>query len=71
MVTSAMKCPRMGFGVPSCEIQVWAVGDEGARFGVPGLSEFMGGRASDTSSGGLCLPEPQGQSLQSSSSCHS
>ena len=24
--TLAMKCPRKGFRVPSCEIQVWAVG---------------------------------------------
>ena len=37
-----MKWPRKGFGIPSWEIQCMGCRVEGARFGVPGLGDFMG-----------------------------
>ena len=65
-----MKCPRKGFRVPSWEIQVWPVGTRVLGLGYPDLGVY-GGIASNTGSGGLCLPEPQAQSWGLLPQCHS
>ena len=52
--TLAIKYPRKGCGWLSCEIQEWEVWLRVPGYGVPGLADFVGERASDTCSGVLC-----------------